>query len=330
LVEFKSLANHLPEIPTGSFESAVRYAYTRQSKGNIAYRKYLETLKRQSQTHFTTSPIFMPISFFKHFKVITGDWRPEAVFKSSGTTNSGRSQHFMKDLKTYNEIAQTIFESFYGPLTDYHLLALLPSYLEQGDSSLIHMVEGFIKKTGSVHSGFYLEEYEELEKLINSLADDNRKVLLFGVSYALLDFAEFLKHPLQSRNLCIMETGGMKGRRREMVREELHEQLTTMFGVEVIHSEYGMTELTSQFYSVGHGKFRWPPWCEVLIRDINDPFTSLKQGRSGAINIIDLSNINSCCFIETQDLGRLDSSGRLEILGRIDHSDVRGCNLMVS
>ncbi|MEM8566643.1 MAG: acyl transferase [Bacteroidota bacterium] len=239
------------------------------------------------------------------------------------------SRHYVRDENFYFKNCEKIFNRFYGPLLDYHTLFLLPGYIERGNSSLVSMAQYFIDRTESKHSGFYLSNHSALLKIIEKIKNEKgtRKILLCGVSFALMDLAESYDIDL-GNDVIVMETGGMKGRRREIVREELHSFLCRKLNVSKIHSEYGMTELSSQAYSTGDGKFRTPPWMRVLLRDTNDPF-DVGDKKSGAINVIDLANISSCSFIETQDLGRLNSSGELEILGRFDNSDVRGCNLMV-
>ncbi len=283
---------------------------------------------------------FMPIGFFKHHSILTNSPAIQTVFESSGTTGAQTSRHHVADLDWYNDISLRIFEQTYGSLTDFHLLALLPSYLERNNSSLVYMVEQFIAQTQSPVSDFFLHNVKELLEILKkqALHPDGRRILLWGVTFALLDLAEagedlaFLK---DMPNLIVMETGGMKGRRREMLREEVHDVLTTAFGVKTIHSEYGMTELLSQSYSKGEGIFKTSATMHILLRDINDPrtvFASPQSGfRYGGINVIDLANLDSCAFIETQDLGRYasDDATEFEVIGRFDNSDVRGCNLMI-
>jgi len=249
---------------------------------------------------------------------------PQSVFVSSGTTGMEKSKHFVADISVYRQSFIKSFELFYGSPSQYLLIALLPSYLEQGESSLIYMVDQLIRATGHPLSGFYAGNDK---KLPDAMANTDRKVILFGVTYALLDLAE--AGELRNPDLLVMETGGMKGRRKEMVRDEVHEILCSSFQVPVIHSEYGMTELLSQAYSSGKGKFRTPPWMNVITRDINDPLSPERHGRTGGLNIIDLANIHSCSFIATQDLGKTQPDGSFEVLGRFDTSDIRGCNLMV-
>ncbi len=270
---------------------------------------------------------FLPIDFFKSFEVKSGEFDPEVVFTSSGTTGQVTSRHFVGDTALYIKNARIIFEQFYGRLNDYVIFALLPSYLEREGSSLVLMAEDFVKETKSELSGFYLNEHQLLVDNLNKAALSGKKILLLGVTFALLDLAE--NHSLNIPNLIVMETGGMKGRRKEMIREEVHKVLTKAFNVDFIHSEYGMTELLSQGYSAGNGLFNVPAWLKVLIRDPNDPYAVGNILQRGGINIIDLANIDSCAFIETMDLGKMYPDGSFEILGRFDNSDIRGCNLMV-
>jgi len=250
----------------------------------------------------------------------------QIIFTSSGTTGTQVSKHFVPNLKLYEESFNRTFEQFYGPIEDYVVLGLLPSYLEREGSSLIYMVNHFIQNSKYPESGFYLNQWDKLAEKLNVLDQSGKKVLLIGVSFALLDLVE--NHQFSLKNTIIMETGGMKGRRKELIRTELHDQLKKGFGVSKIHSEYGMTELLSQAYSKGDGIFKCPSWMKVLIRDTEDPLTIINH-QTGGINIIDLANIKSCSFIATQDLGKVNNDGSFEILGRFDSSDIRGCNLMV-
>ncbi len=311
------------------FEDLAINVFYYQAENNLVYKRYLEYLKIKKETVSSLETIpFLPIQFFKSHQVITGNKSVSKVFKSSGTTASGRSQHLVSDLAIYEKSFIHGFNHFYGDIKNYVVLALLPSYLEQGESSLVYMVDKFIELSNHKESGYCLENLEETATLINQLKETGKKVLLIGVSYALLDLIEEQDFSLDS-NFIIMETGGMKGRRKELTKKELHETLKKGFGVRQIHSEYGMTELLSQSYSLGNTKFKTPPWMKVLLREVNDPLSLQKKQKSGGINIIDLANINSCSFIATQDLGRKDISGDFEILGRFDHSDTRGCNLMI-
>ena len=270
---------------------------------------------------------FLPIEFFKTHKILSGNSKIETTFSSSGTTGSVQSKHYVTDTLLYQKSYLKAFKTFYGVIQDYAILALLPSYQERADSSLIYMVDDLIKHSKNNQSGYFLDNHHELKERLLKLKASKTRTLLIGVTYALLDFAE--SHTLEFPELIVMETGGMKGKRKEMIREELHEILCTGFGVPFIHSEYGMTELLSQAYSKGAGIFHCPPWMQVSVRDINDPLQLLKSGQTGGINVIDLANLNSCSFIATQDLGKLLQDGTFEILGRFDNSDIRGCNLLV-
>jgi len=271
---------------------------------------------------------FLPISVFKTHQVQIKNTNTQIIFKSSGTTGMERSQHFVHRLDVYEESFRKGFEWFYGDITDYAILALLPSYLEQGESSLVYMVNDLIKKSNNANSGFYLNNYQDLVTKLKVLESKNEKTILLGVSYALLDLIE--QFDLSLNNTIIMETGGMKGRRKEMVKEELHTILKKGFGVNKIHSEYGMTELLSQGYSKGNGIFETPPWMKILIRDATDPLSYVSDNQTGGINVIDLSNVYSCAFIATQDLGKIGRQNQFEIIGRFDHTDIRGCNLLLA
>ncbi len=269
---------------------------------------------------------FLPIEFFKSFEIISNEKDPEITFTSSGTTGSTPSQHQVAQLSVYEQSFRKGFQLAYGDPTQWAILALLPAYLEREGSSLVYMADSLIKDSQHPSSGFYLHNHEALFQTLQQLEAQQQQTLLIGVSFALLDLVE--KYPLSLQHTTVMETGGMKGRRNELVREALHEQLKKGFGVSHIHSEYGMTELLSQAYSQGNGRFTCPPWMQVRTRDPEDPF-SYVHGKTGGINIIDLANYYSCSFIATQDLGKAHLDGSFEILGRFDHSDLRGCNLMV-
>lgn len=299
-----------------------------QYQHNLVYKEFCSYLGRNPENVSQLSEIpFLPIEFFKSKTILTGNEKPQISFSSSGTTGSITSQHQVTDLHLYEQSYLKAFAHFYGDIEEYCVLALLPSYLERQGSSLIYMVDDLIKKSGHSASGFYLDELDSLKNKILQLDASGSKVLLIGVSFALLDFSE--KHAIQLKNTVVMETGGMKGRRKELIRTELHKILKQGFGVDKIHSEYGMTELLSQAYSKGNGIFKTPGWMKILIRDTEDPFTFQENSKTGGINIIDLANTNSCSFIATQDLGKRYQDNSFEILGRFDHSDVRGCNLMV-
>ena len=299
-----------------------------QAKNNLPYKKFIDLLGVDVHSIKEVEEIpFLPIEFFKNFDILSSKEPVEQVFLSSGTTGSVPSKHLVTDLGVYEESFIKGFEFFYNKIDKITVLGLLPNYLERNGSSLVYMVSRMIDMSNSKDSGFYLNNLEELALKLSNLDAKGHTILLIGVSYALLDLVESKKFKL--KNTIIMETGGMKGRRKEMVRSELHGTLMKGFGVSQIHSEYGMTELLSQAYSKGNGIFETPPWMRVLIRDTEDPFNILSLKRTGGVNIIDLANINSCSFIATQDLGRKIDENRFEILGRFDQSDIRGCNLMV-
>lgn len=299
-----------------------------QYDNNPVYRKFSDLLNIDPRQVKTLDKIpFLPIDFFKSHTVLSSKDEIQKTFTSSGTTGAKTSKHHVTDLSIYEQSFNLGFQRFYGDIKDYVVLALLPSYLEREGSSLIYMAQHLIEKSGHSDSGFYLNNLSELQSKLISLDNQGQKVLLIGVSFALLDLAENFQFNL--KNTIIMETGGMKGRRKEMIREELHHILKKGFGVSAIHSEYGMTELLSQAYSFGNGIFECPPWMKILIRDPEDAQSYLKTNSTGGINVIDLANINSCSFIATQDLGKKAENNSIEIMGRFDNSDIRGCNLMV-
>lgn len=323
----------VPEIfsikDDNSFEKAALEIFRFQASENTVYKDFIYHLNIEvSEVKGLKDIPFLPIELFKSQKVVTGNSKCDVIFSSSGTTGSMQSRHYVKNLSLYEYSFRKAFERFYGDVKQYSILALLPSYLEREGSSLIYMVEDLIEGNGNPQSGFYLNNTEELYHKLLHLKSSGSKVFLLGVTFALLDFAEVYQPDLSG--CIIMETGGMKGRRKEMIREEVHEILSQAFKVDKIHSEYGMTELLSQGYSKGDGIFDCPPWMKVLIRDTNDPFNYLPEGRTGGINVIDLANVYSCSFIATQDLGRINEGGAFEVLGRFDYSDMRGCNLMIS
>ncbi|HET7897148.1 MAG TPA: acyl transferase, partial [Flavisolibacter sp.] len=277
---------------------------------------------RSPETVTTLEAIpFLPISFYKSHSVKTGDFEPQTIFKSSGTTGATTSQHQVKDLLLYERSFLTCFTQFFGDPQQYCVLGLLPSYLEQGSSSLVYMVDNLVRKSSHPLSGFYLYDHGKLKETVQQLEAEKQPAILFGVTYALLDFADEYAMPLCSTTL--VETGGMKGRKKELTKAELYQRLQLAFSQEVIHSEYGMTELLSQAYAV-NGRYHCPPWMKVLLRDETDPFSL--GGSSGAINVIDLANVWSCSFIATEDLGRLHPDGSFEVMGRMDNSDIRGCS----
>lgn len=313
-----------------SFEQNCLTVFRHQYQNISIYRRYIDLLKIDPESIHSLEEIpFLPVQFFKSDDIIADLDRPEIIFTSSGTTGALTSRHLVKDIAVYKKSFRVAFELFYGRVTDYCVLALLPSYLERDGSSLIFMADDMIKNSGHDSSGFYLHELETLSRLLIELDAKGQKTLLLGVTFALLDLAEYFPVNSALKNTIVMETGGMKGKRKEMVREEVHAILKIGLGQQLIHSEYGMTELLSQAYSLGEGIFQCPPWMKILIRETNDPLSLQKvAGRSGGINIIDLANINSCSFIATQDLGKVFPDGSFEVLGRFDNSDIRGCNLL--
>ena len=313
------------------FEEKALETFHFQYNHNQVYKRFVDSL---NCNHATISAIdqipFLPISFFKSHKITAGDFSPELIFTSSGTTTSNNSQHFVKEADVYEMSFINGFKLFYGNIQDYCILGLLPSYLEREGSSLVYMIEEMMKVSGHKLNGFHLYDHEILFKKLEHLERQRQKTLLIGVTYALLDFAE--KYPMPLKHTVVMETGGMKGRRKEIVREEVHRHLKEAFSLDRVHSEYGMTELLSQAYASQDGIFRTPPWMKIIIREEDDPLTitspTKKKSFLGAINIIDLANYYSCSFIATDDIGKLNSAGSFEVLGRIDNSDIRGCSLM--
>ncbi len=326
-MSFSAIAKRIFEIKTeGQFNDLALEIFQLQASKNPVYAEYIDHLGLDPAEIAQIEQIpFLPIELFKTHRIITGDRAPEIEFTSSGTSGSQVSRHRVSDLNIYERSFEQCFEQYYGAIADYRVLALLPSYLERGGSSLIYMVDAMINKSKGNGSGFYLDD---LNSLSQELRKVNTKTMLIGVSFALLELAE--KEKFDLKNTIVMETGGMKGRRKEMTRTELHRILKDRLGIASVHSEYGMTELLSQAYATADGKFGTPPWMRLLIRDINDPFTINRLGKTGGINVIDLANIHSCSFLATQDLGRQNGDGSTEILGRFDFSDLRGCNLMVA
>ncbi|WP_395044341.1 acyl transferase [Flavobacterium sp.] len=310
------------------FEKIALKIFRFQYENNSVYREFCEFLKVEKGSVKSIEQIpFLPIQFFKSHDVVSSNDTIQETFTSSGTTGIITSKHLVTDISLYEESYRNGFSEFYGNIEDYAVLALLQSYLERQGSSLIYMVKDLIELSKNENSGFYLHNYDELISKLIELDSSGQNVLLIGVTYALLDLIE--KQKFQLKNTIIMETGGMKGKRKEIIREELHEILCNGFGVTNIHSEYGMTELLSQAYSLGNGIFECPSWMNVLIRDTEDALSYVSNGKTGGINIIDLANINSCSFIATQDLGKKYPNNSFEVLGRFDNSDIRGCNLMV-
>lgn len=311
-----------------AFEDACMATFSFQAEHCAVYSEYLSLINVEPKAvqHAGNIP-FLPIEFFKSHRVTSTHKEPQIVFSSSGTTGSVQSMHYVPDIALYERSFRTAFKQFYGGSADTAILALLPSYSERSGSSLIYMVDDLIRQSNHPRSGYFRDDHNKLHAVLLELKDQRVNTLLIGVTYALLDFVE--DHPIDFPGLIVMETGGMKGRRREMIREELHERLCRGFNVRNVHSEYGMTELLSQAYSKGSGFFHCPPWMQVHIRDTNDPFDMLPIGRTGGINVIDLANTHSCAFIATQDLGKKHPDGSFEVLGRFDQSDIRGCNLLV-
>ncbi len=326
----KSLRERIFSIGNDTeFEILALDIFQLQYNNCIPYKDYVDFLGVDVKKVGKYSQIpFFPIEFYKNHKIIYKSYIESTVFFSSGTTGANQSRHFVVDEKLYQQSFTNAFENFYGNINDYCFLALLPGYLEREGSSLIYMVNELMKISNHPNNGFYLNEYKELELNIRNLKDKKQKYMIFGVTYALLDFAEKFKIDLSDG--IMMVTGGMKGKRQELTSEEVNSLLKRSFDLDQVHSEYGMTELLSQAYSKGGGLFSTPEWMKVLIRDTYDPFSYLPMGKSGGINVIDLANIYSCSFIETKDLGRINKNGQFEVLGRFDNSDIRGCNLLVS
>ncbi len=310
------------------FEDYALQLFSFQYQHHSLYKSFCDYLRKDPSrvTHSSEIP-FMPISFFKTHRLLHPQTPTDFYFSSSGTTGQETSKHYVPFLREYEACYDQAFQEFYGPVSDYCVLALLPSYLEREDSSLIYMVADLIEKSGHPQSGFYLDNQQDLYERLLSLESQGTKTILIGVSFALLDFIE--QYPMQLKHTIIMETGGMKGRRKEMIRAALHDQLSEGFGVSHIHSEYGMTELLSQAYSKGDGIFKAPSWLKILIRDTEDPLRLIGDHKTGGVNIIDLANTYSCAFIATQDLGKTHGDGSFSILGRFDHAAIRGCNLLV-
>ena len=310
------------------FEKIALKVFRFQYENNLVYNEFCNLMNVKVHEVKSLQQIpFLPIQFFKSHSVVSNKNPYQETFTSSGTSGIITSRHHVTDTSIYEESYQRGFAQFYGNIQDYAILALLPSYLEREGSSLIYMVKNLIEATNNKESGFYLHNYEDLINKLITLDASGQNVILIGVTYALLDLIE--KHQFQLKNTFIMETGGMKGKRKEMIREDLHHQLCNGFGVSAIHSEYGMTELLSQAYSLGEGVFECPSWMQILIRDTEDALSYIENGKTGGINVIDLANINSCSFIATQDLGKKNPNNSFEVLGRFDNSDIRGCNLMV-
>lgn len=303
-----------------------------QAIQNSVYKRYLAAINCDAQKVSSLQEIpFLPIGLFKQFSVVCGVFQPQAVFESSGTTGTINSRHYVKDLSLYEQSFGTAFRAFYGNVEDYCILGLLPSYQERGNSSLVYMVQHLMQESGHPANGFFLYNFEALAATLEQLEAAGQKTVLIGVTYALLDFAALC--PMHLQHTIVMETGGMKGRKKELLRDEVHAILQGAFSLPAIHSEYGMTELLSQAYAAASGRFLTPHWMQALIREEDDPFAlhfAADKPRAGVLNIIDLANIHSCSFIATEDVARLHPDGSFEVLGRLDGSDIRGCSLMVA
>ncbi|OEK01746.1 acyl transferase [Roseivirga sp. 4D4] len=326
--DINSLSERIISVNSLTFDELALEVFRLQFQHNPVYQSYAQALGRKLDDVNNINDIpFLPIEFFKTKNVKTGEWNTERVFESSGTTQSQTSKHHVFNEAFYLQSCLSGFEEMYGPVEDFTVLALLPSYLERANSGLISMVNHFITKSGKPKSGFFLNDIKALRDTLTSLQGSGEKVLLIGVTFGLLDFCE--TYEVNFPELIVMETGGMKGRREEMVREDVHEVLKTSFGVSTIHSEYGMTELFSQAYSQKKGIFRPSRTMKVIARDLNDPLTYPFAGRNGGLNIVDLANFKTCSFIETKDMGVVYQDGSFEVKGRIDNAELRGCNLMV-
>ncbi len=322
----ESILNNIFSATPHSFEALTLDIFRYQYKDNAVYRNWINALGTNvnSVSSMVDLP-FLPVSFFKDHNVVTDSFAPEQVFESSGTTGTLNSRHLVKDSAVYTSSFTKGFELFYGNPAEWCIIGLLPAYLERKGSSLVAMVDELIRLSGHEQSGFYLYNFSELAEVIKHLEAAGQKTLLIGVTFALLDFAE--QFPMQLNHTIVMETGGMKGRRKEMIRPEVHSFLQQQFGSNAIHSEYGMTELLSQAYSNGQGIFKTVPWMKILVRDEDDPLQVNTQGK-GLINVIDFANIHSCSFIATDDAGTLHQDGQFEVMGRSDYSDLRGCSLL--
>lgn len=328
MVDINSLLQRIISVNSSTFDELSLEIFRFQYHENALYRAFVNTLGKRLEEITTVNDIpFLPIEFFKSENVKTGEWNTETVFESSGTSQSTTSQHHVFNEAFYLRNALNTFESVYGNISEFTIVALLPSYLERGNSGLVSMVNHFIGETGASDSGFFLNEFDQLNKALLSLKTRGNKTILWGVTFALLDFSE--EYQVEFPELIIMETGGMKGRRVEMIRSEVHDVLKEAFHIENVHSEYGMTELFSQAYSQGNGIFQPAHTMKVIARDLNDPLDYPYHGKNGGLNIIDLANVNTCSFIETKDMGIVNRDGSFEVRGRIDNSEIRGCNLMM-
>ncbi len=321
------IVNNIFSVTQQNFEALALKVFRYQYAQNLVYKKWVKALSVNIDDISGIMQIpFMPVTFFKQHAITTGQFKPEVVFESSGTTHSVNSRHLVKDVSIYKKSFTKGFTRFYGNPEGWCIIGLLPAYLERQGSSLVYMVDDLINQSAHPQSGFYLYEFEKLAVLLQELEARQQKTILIGVTFALLDFAAL--HPMQLRHTIIMETGGMKGRKREMIRPEVHTFLQQQLGVQNIHSEYGMTELLSQAYSFEKGIFNTVPWMKILLRDEEDPLHLMDEGK-GVINIIDLANIYSCSFIATDDVGIIRHDRSFEVIGRMDASDVRGCSLLV-
>ncbi len=331
LSDHTKIAEGLFDFNISAFDTKALEIFRFQALHNLVYRQYLELLgvKPNRVTRIVDIP-FLPVGFFKTHRVVSGDFEPQAVFESSGTTGSINSRHYVKDTEIYRNSFLNGFGKFYGDPSGWCVIGLLPSYLERQHSSLVSMVDHLIRRSSVDESGFYLYEFANLHRTLTQLEQRKQKTILIGVTFALLDFAE--QFPMTLENTIVMETGGMKGRREEMTRQQVHDLLATRLGIKQVHSEYGMTELLSQGYSQGEGIFRTSDSMKILVREEDDPLQihdAEEKIRRGIINVIDLANIFSCSFIATEDAGILYPDGSFEVTGRVDNSDIRGCTLMV-
>lgn len=325
---FKSFDSKIYTVNEVSFTDIALAVFHYQAENNAIYRAYLQALGVEVNEVSSLLEIpFLPISFFKTHRIQSGSWQPETFFSSSGTTGMVASQHPVRNLDFYQKHSRRCFEFFFGPVRHYHILALLPSYIERTGSSLITMIDYFMQAGDPQYQGYYLQDHERLLAHLALLRRKNKKIIVWGVSFALLDLAE--KYEVDLGDCIVFETGGMKGRRKEITRQELHAYLTQRFHVPRIYSEYGMTELFSQAYTQGGTRFQVPPWLKIIGRDLSDPLTKGLLLETSGINVIDLANWNTISFIETEDMGKVYADGSFEVLGRMDNSDTRGCNLMV-
>jgi hypothetical protein len=326
---FKSFIPKIYTVNETSFQDIALEIFHFQVSNNPVYKAFIDNLRLSARQISSLEQIpFLPISFFKTHEVKTGQWIPQATFTSSGTSHSNRSSHLVADVKFYRDHARKCFEYFFGPVSNYHFLALLPSYLERQGSSLVAMMDHFIRESNSPHSAFYLKDYDGLIAKLEALKKDSRKTILWGVSFALLDLAD--QYKIDLGDCLVFETGGMKGRRREITRLEMQDIVKDKLNVKTLFSEYGMTELLSQAYKTsGNGYFQCPPWMKIICRDLTDPLKKGLLSETGGINVIDLANWNTISFIETEDLGKVYSDSSFEVLGRLDNSDLRGCNLLI-